>query len=276
MGLHIFWPGWVKTLCGADDFRTWKFYDVEAQFNLYFKEKRIEDFDRLYCSKCLKSFKRLVSISKEARRRERNKEWEQVINQSNTEDKISLGIFEAVRLENMPKKYERYRWIKTNEKQHDIEDIILHPLTTELYHEASQSCINGQFLATILSVGSAIDQFIRQLVDPKYQYKKRIPNKIFTDAVKHGFITKDLNEEIKEFKKTIRDHVAHPKSRTTSTLGFEYIEETIEEDGETKEYTYWGTKDKKPIQIGPIPSAKKGLKLFWRLVKYFYRDRDSK
>lgn len=267
MLLHILWHGWGKTLCGIDNPYAWRFYDVKNQYDIYLQEKRIEEFNKQYCSACLKSFRRLILASKEEIRRERNIEWEKDLNKSHGNVEVSLSMFEEERIEIIPIMYSRYRWIKSMQKQHNIEEITeLHPLTIEFYREASFSYINGQFLSSILSIGVTIDQFIRQLVDPNYNHKKNIPNSIFKDAVKLGFITKALKKDIQHFKDTIRNHTAHPKTRNTLTLGFEYIE-----DGENN--PYWGTKDKKPIYVGPIPGAKKGFELFWRLVKHAYRSR---
>ncbi len=270
MLLHILWHGWLKALCGSDNPYAWKFYDVKNQYDLYLKDQRSEEFNKLYCSDCLKSFRRLILVSKEEMRRERNIEWEKDLNKSHENVEVSLSMFEEERIEIIPIMYSRYRWIKSKQKQYNIEGIVdLHPLTIEFYREASFSFINGQFLSSILSIGVTIDQFIRQLVDPNYDYKKKIPPSIFKDAVKLGFITKNLKKDIQHFKATIRNHTAHPKTRNTLTLGFEYIV-----DGEIN--PYWGTRDKKPIYIGPVPSAKKGFELFWKLVKHVYREREVK
>ena len=122
------------------------------------------------------------------------------------------------------------------------------------------------FLASILAVGSAIDQLIRQYVDPKYKQREWIPRSNIDDAVKQGFITPELKNEIKDFKYSIRDPVAHIKSPTVGMLGLPY----------NKEHGYWGGKDIEPVIPGPKPSAEKGIELFCKIVNYAESVRKSK
>lgn len=278
MALHIIWQNWLVTLCKNDEWPMWDFNNVKAQYEIYLRDNRVEDFKDLYCPKCLEIFFDLIKLSVNEQRERRDEKWEQKINEEYGDHRISLDYFRSVELNILPQKYERYRIIRSKEEGYNIANIRrLHPLTLEYYHEATKTYISGHFLASILVIGATIDQFIRQLVDPLHKYEKRIPSRIFDDAVKEGHITPILKEEIREYKKTVRDHVAHPRARTTATLGFEYIEEEVkitkeDEKEEIKKYTYWGTKDKKPIHIGPKPGAEKGLELFWKLVKHVYKN----
>jgi len=282
MGLHIEWPNWNQALCESEDWRRWKYYDVKAQYDLYLRDEREEDFRELYCPECLDLFLNLITLSYDERRETRNRKWEDGINKKYGQHAFSLNNFESIKLETIPQQYEKYRWIKTEEQNFNVEKVILHPLTTQYYHEATQSYINGLFLTSILAIGVAVDQFIRQLVDPLYKYKKRIPNSIFTEAVDKKFITVKLKKEIKDFKKTIRNQVAHPKAPFTQMLGLTYKEEEREVEKEeeseldsskkhkeTKIISYWGTENGEPILIGPEPCAREGLELFWKLVHYY-------
>lgn len=260
MGLHIEWPNWNQALCESEDWRRWRYYDVKAQYEIYIRDDREEDFKELYCPKCLDLFLNLISLSSDERREVRNRKWEEQIDKKYGEYKVTLKTFEKMRLDNMPYLYERYRWVKSQEEYHKVENIRLHSLTLQLYHEATIAYINRCSLSSILAIGSAIDQFIRQLVDPRYEQREWINNKENLDtAVKEKFISRKLKREILNYKKIYRDQVAHPKVHSFTLLGMTY----------DKEEDYWKSPSGKPISTGPEVGVQKGIKLFCKLVNYY-------
>ncbi len=58
-------------------------------------------------------------------------------------------------------RYELFCWLKRKEKEYDIEQIVPRDFNTiPLYRNATFSFINECYLATILAIGSAIEQFL--------------------------------------------------------------------------------------------------------------------
>lgn len=260
MGLHIEWSNWNQALCESEDWRRWKYYDVKAQYEIYIRDDREEDFKELYCPKCLDLFLNLISLSSDGRREVRNRKWEEDINKNHPECKVSLKNFELYRLEVMPSKYERYRFLKTLEKHYKVDEVReIDNVTKYLYHEATQCFINGTYLASILSIGSATEHFINHLLNPRIKYKGWFSLEAFDDAVEKKLITNSLKEEILEFRSVIRNQVAHPRSPTFDMLGLVY--------NRTEEH--WESRDRRPIYTGPKVNAMEGIEIFCKTVSYY-------
>ncbi|MCG3254910.1 MAG: hypothetical protein KAU62_02395 [Candidatus Heimdallarchaeota archaeon] len=260
MDLHISWPNWQHTLCDSEDQYSWEFYQVKVQREIYLREDREEDFKELYCPKCLDLFLNLITLSSDERREARNKKWEEEINKKNIEYNVSLKDFELYRLEMIPQKYERFRIVKSLEKQYKIDEIKdVDNITKYLYQEGSLCFTNGTYLASILTIGSAIEHFIHHSLNPRLKYKDYFLRKVFDDAVDKNIITNSLKEEILEFRRVIRNQVAHPRSPSFNTLGMIYKEA----EG------HWESLDRKPIYTGPRIKALEGIEIFCKTVSYY-------
>ena len=259
MSLHISWPNWQQALCDSEDWHRWEFYQVKAQREIYLRDDREKDFKELYCPECLDLFLNLITLTDDERREARNNKWEEEINKKFGKYKVTLKHFENVKLDNMPHSYERYRWIKSKEEYYKIENIQPQSPTIQLYHEATNSYINRCDFSTILAIGSAIDQFIRQLVDPRYEQKEWIDPRNLNNVVKEKFISRRLKKDVLKYKSIFRNQVAHPKAHSFTFLGMKY--DSIEDN--------WKSPSGKPIYTGPKVGDQKGIELFCKLVNHY-------
>ena len=140
--------------------------------------------------------------------------------------------------------------------------------TIPLYQTATQSFINGLFLASILAIGSAIEQFLLWQIAKESKLKERMFRKDFYKMIKQ-ILTDKLVSELEEFLTICRDEVAHPKTRNHfSALGLPY---NLKEG-------YFGGPDVKPIKLHVnsknfhtkigYECAISGLELFMKIVRY--------
>lgn len=109
---------------------------------------------------------------------------------------IDLENFTKIRSKRFGIRYQRYMWVVQKEKEYDLRNANLHGVTTELYHNATQSFIAECDLAAILAIHATIELFVKNVVDPKYKIQDFIRIKmIFDEAESAGWISAKLRQE---------------------------------------------------------------------------------
>lgn len=74
---------------------------------------------------------------------------------------VTFNEFKAAREKGIEERFELFQWVKEKEQEYNIEKIVPRDFNTiPLYHTATQTFINGYYLASILVIGSAIEQFL--------------------------------------------------------------------------------------------------------------------
>jgi len=120
----------------------------------------------------------------------------------------------------------------------------------------------GNYLASILCIGSTIEEYLRRIVElSKHDDIDRIKfYYLIEEAGEQGLISENLREKLQYFRDNIRNHVAHPKTLFQFTfLGLEY------QKGDKS----WGKENGREINPSTATEdcAKEGILLFLSLVK---------
>lgn len=182
---------------------------------------------------------------------------------------ISFNEFKKGREKGIKERYELFKWIKEKEQKYNIESIVPQDFNTiTLYRNATFSFFNQCFLASILTISTAIEQFLLWEVEKTSKLKERLYRKELRPKFRK-IVSQSLLQEFDDFNERCRDEVAHPKTRSHfSALGLPY----------NMEEGYFGNPDAKPIKIHidsksfqskiGYECAKEGLELFMKIVSY--------
>ncbi len=176
---------------------------------------------------------------------------------------IVFEEYKKITNKGLEEKYNRYIWVKEKEIEYQIEGRAPKDINSiYLYHNATCAYINGCFLASILSVSSAIEQFLLWYVEKESKLKGRIYRQdVLDNAEKTKLLTKSLRDEFNDYNSKCRDAVAHAKTRFGFySLGFKY---------NPNEGDYGGI-DQELIVPGPEHCTKKGLILFMKIAKNIF------
>jgi len=176
--------------------------------------------------------------------------------------------FRDARRKREKERYELFQWIKEKEQEYNIEKVV--PLdfnTIPLYRDATNAFIFEQFLASILVIGTTIEQYLLWKVEKGSKLKERIYRKGFYPRIKQ-ILSQELSMELKQFFDHCRDEVAHPKTKNHFlALGLPYNIEEGYFGGSKVEPIILHTKDNQLVNIG-YECAKRGLELFMKIVNY--------
>ena len=85
---------------------------------------------------------------------------------------LDRKTFEKRKITQLPHQWERHQWVRTLEKQYGVTQIVLGvpfkiPMNAKhLYWDARESYINGNYLSTVIVIGSTIEATIIGKIDP--------------------------------------------------------------------------------------------------------------
>ena len=175
---------------------------------------------------------------------------------------VDFEEFREIRSSYHQAEFERYEWVKEQEKSYNVENISLLNHIRQLYWDSTRSFMFGNYLASILCIGSTIEEYLRRIVElSKYDDIDRVNfAKLIREAGEQHLISENLREQLQYFRENIRNHVAHPKTFAPFTfLGLEY----------QKEDKSWGKESGRTVNPNTATEdcAKEGIKLFLSLVK---------
>jgi len=181
---------------------------------------------------------------------------------------VTLDEFKAAREKELKKKYELFVWLKKKEQEYNIEKVVPRDFNTiPLYHNATYAFINECYLASILAIGSAIEQFLLWQVIKQSKLHERMFRKDFYKLIQSQ-LSEELIKELQNFLTICRDEVAHPKTRQHfSALGLPYNLKEGDFGGPDVEPITLYIDSKNRLIIG-YECAIKGLELFMKIVRF--------
>ena len=162
-------------------------------------------------------------------------------------------IFVEYYTSQLDSRWERLKWIKEKEREYDVR---------MLYHNSTLSYVFTNFLASILSICSAIEAYLSSKISPEKVHVPKYLSQYIRDAFEENLISENTSKELSNFNNYIRNHVVHPKGPTSlSMLGFKITQYTGRK-------TSWESPDRKTmLPLSHKDAAEKGILLFLQVVK---------
>jgi len=158
-----------------------------------------------------------------------------------------------IRLEWLIKQEEKFELKKTKYTARHV---------TQLYYESSMNYLVGNYLATILSICSAIEAYLTLYISENKINDRTYFSKYIKEATKEGIITEQTKNDLLKYNYYIRNQVVHPKS--TLYFGFLGLKVVSKSDGMVTISARNGEEESKSLSFQE--AAKEGILLFYKVL----------
>jgi len=115
----------------------------------------------------------------------------------------------------IPQNWTRMKWVKENERKLDIENVETWAITIYLFHAGTNSYVNRNYAASILSIASALDSFLGSIISAREFAEIDVLSGRIKKAKDTNKISPDIAIELLSFNDKIRNHLVHPKGPFT-------------------------------------------------------------
>lgn len=158
-------------------------------------------------------------------------------------------------------RWKRFHWIKGKERIFDIENQGVWEHIRLLYHNSTLSYVYGNYLASILSISSALEAFLSSKISSDKFNGLKYLSQYIKDAFDDDIISEKTYKELKNFNSTIRNNIVHPKGPSSlSMLGFKNVHFS------SKKST-WESPDREPmLPLSMQEASEEGILLFMKTV----------
>jgi len=173
------------------------------------------------------------------------------------------AIFKEYNIRELDFRWERMKWIKDLERKYGVEEIKSVPIhSLQFYWNSTLSYVYKNYLASILSISSAIEAYLSHKTPPKHFKQRAYLSHYIECASKEKLISKSLEESLSNFNTNIRNHIVHPKG----ILGIEFLGFKLKNYSKTN-ITWESPTGEQMRPLTPKKTAELGIDLYLRMIK---------
>ena len=160
-------------------------------------------------------------------------------------------------------KWIRLKWLVKQEEKFELKKTKYAARhATQLYFESSMCYLMGNYLATILSICSAIEVYLTLYISDNKINDRTYFSKYIKEATKEGIITEQTKKELLKYNRYVRNQVVHPKS--TLFFGFLGLKAISKSDGVVTISDRSGEEESKSLSFQE--AAEEGILLFYKVL----------
>lgn len=180
-------------------------------------------------------------------------------------------IFKEYNKSEEDNRWRRLKWAKEKEREFDVENLGVLSHIRMLFHNSTLSYVYGNYIASILSICSALEAFLSSKISASKITDRKYLSGYIKDAFDEKIIAQKTYKELKNFNNTVRNNLVHPKGPlTTSMLGFKNVHFSGKK-------STWESPDRKPMHpLTMQEAAEKGILLFVTTVSEWKKKQSKR